>query len=652
MMTYSNSKGQSLRLGSRLGSGGEGSVFDVIGQPDIVIKLYHNPLNPERAAKIEAMAQFSSPSLLKMTAWPRDLVQNGAKLPVGLIMPKVANHKDIHNLYSPKSRKSEFPEADFNFLIHTAANVARAFAAVHEADCVIGDVNHGGVTVSNKATVKLIDCDSFQISKNGKTYFCDVGVSTFTPPELQGRPLRGVSRTKNHDNFGLAILIFHLLVMGRHPFAGRFLGRGDMPIETAIQQFRYAYGAGSTKREMEPPPNVPSMLSLSPAIAELFERAFARQALSVGRPNAREWIIGLEQLSATLAVCSVNSRHAFASGVGRCPWCQIESATGILLFNVVFTPQTCSNQLDIGILWRSLEALTLKNVPPAPREQDIATPQPAAGAVQLASKRQSQRRRLPYFAGALVVLAVGLSAAAPNVFWLWAGGAFSLYQAVAKRLDNSAVHRFTAELASAEKNYQEVQRRYSEFTRTQFGVAGRFMNMKKQLQTKRDAWNALPASRAERLTRLEKDRRKQQLEKFLGNFFIDHASISGIGPGRKATLASYGIQTAADVEHHRLIAVPGFGQAMTKKLTHWRQQLERQFKFDPSKGIELHLIAALDQEIDNEKRKIHKALTQGATELAQQKRQLEMQYDIIRRELEQSLSLLAQARANLKIFGN
>ena len=33
------------------------------------------------------------------------------------------------------------------FLIHTAANIARAFAVVHESGQVIGDVNHGNIVV-------------------------------------------------------------------------------------------------------------------------------------------------------------------------------------------------------------------------------------------------------------------------------------------------------------------------------------------------------------------------------------------------------------------------------------------------------------------------------------------------------------------------
>src|SRR3712207_1872279 len=55
---------------------------------------------------------------------------------------KVTGRTDIHNLYSPKSRRQQFLRADWRFLIRTSANIARAFAVVHETGCVIGDVNH------------------------------------------------------------------------------------------------------------------------------------------------------------------------------------------------------------------------------------------------------------------------------------------------------------------------------------------------------------------------------------------------------------------------------------------------------------------------------------------------------------------------------
>jgi DNA-binding helix-hairpin-helix protein with protein kinase domain len=67
----------------------------------------------------------------------------------------------------------------------------------------------------------------------------------------------------------------------------------------------------------------------------------------------------------------------------------------------------------------------------------------------------------------------------------------------------------------------------------------------------------------------------QQLDQYLENFFIEHAMIPGIGPSRKATLESYGIETASDVDTQRIVAVPGFGRAMADKLMEWRRELKR-----------------------------------------------------------------------------
>src|SRR5262245_30899863 len=155
MPSFADTRGQPIRVGARLGAGGEGSVHEVQGRPDTVAKIYHKPLTPERAQKILAMASLSSPGLQLATAWPSGIIVADGHIPHGLLMPRVAGCKDIHKLYSPKSRKTEFPAADFRFLLRVAANVARAFGVVHQNQCVIGDVNHGSITVAQNATVKI-----------------------------------------------------------------------------------------------------------------------------------------------------------------------------------------------------------------------------------------------------------------------------------------------------------------------------------------------------------------------------------------------------------------------------------------------------------------------------------------------------------------
>lgn len=179
------------------------------------------------------MVDAACPELLRVAAWPKDLVLDRGQV-AGFVMPRIGARSDVHELYSPKSRASAFPEADFRFLVHVAANIARAFATVHARGHVIGDVNHGHLLVGGDGRVLLIDADSFQVAVGGIVHTCDVGVPLFTAPEFAGSDFRGLRREPNHDLFGLAVLLFHMLFMGRHPYAGVWSGAGDMPIERAI----------------------------------------------------------------------------------------------------------------------------------------------------------------------------------------------------------------------------------------------------------------------------------------------------------------------------------------------------------------------------------------------------------------------------------
>ena len=173
------------------------------------------------------------------------------------------------------------------------------FAAVHDHGFIIGDVNHGNILVRADGTVAAIDCDSFQIG-DGSRFRCRVGVELFTPPELQGQRLAAIARTPNHDAFGLAVLLFHLLFMGRHPFAGRFLGAGEMPIERAIRECRFAYDTATVRTQMHPPPYTPPLSCVGPAVGELFQLAFHPSRRKGGRPTAEDWIGVLSGLQQSL----------------------------------------------------------------------------------------------------------------------------------------------------------------------------------------------------------------------------------------------------------------------------------------------------------------------------------------------------------------
>ena len=222
--------GTPVILGNELGRGGEGAVYEMRGRPDSAAKIYLNPPNPERQAKLSAMTTMAARDLLRLAAWPTNTLHTQSGSVVGFVMPKVNGHSPVFKLYGPKLRLQQFPKADWRFLIHAAANAAIAFSKIHSAGVIIGDVNHGNLVVAADATVQFIDCDSFQISKDSRIWFCEVGVDTHQPPEMQAlNSYAKITRTTNHDNFGLAVCIFQLLCMGRHPFAGRYRGPGEPP---------------------------------------------------------------------------------------------------------------------------------------------------------------------------------------------------------------------------------------------------------------------------------------------------------------------------------------------------------------------------------------------------------------------------------------
>ena len=276
------------------------------------------------------MVSGCNDELKEFAAWPLGLLHEGTGGPVcGFVMPRITDCEPIHRVYGPSHRKEFFPNADWKFLVRTAKNLAAAFYIIHKYGYVVGDVNEGNILVTKKACVRLIDCDSFQVQARDKTYFCEVGVAQFTPPELQKSKDFKMLRTENHDNFGLAILIFLLLFMGRHPFSGVYKGKDDMPIERAIAEHRFAFGRNAPQKAIAPPPNAVGLSVVPSDVSGLFEQSFADpKPQTCGRPTANDWWNVLDALEKRLKKCPTESMHTYYTGLTTCPWCSLENSSG------------------------------------------------------------------------------------------------------------------------------------------------------------------------------------------------------------------------------------------------------------------------------------------------------------------------------------
>ena len=587
-----------VQLGTKLAQGGEGAIYEVAGRGDCVAKVYLKQPDEWKVQKLIAMQSLLTEPLKRVSAWPLDLLADRKKKVCGFIMPKISARKDIHELYSPKNRATSFPEADFRFLVHVCGNIARAFRVIHRLGHVIGDVNHGSVLVGPDGTVAIIDCDSFQIATpTNQIFTCDVGVLLFTAPEIQGQSLRGFRRTPNHDHFGLAVLVFHILCMGRHPFAGRFSGSGDMPIEKAIAESRFAYGQNRRALKMDRPPGTPPLEVFGAAVSGLFEKAFAKHGTSGGRPDDQAWIRALDELKSKLRVCSRAAWHHYPNDLQACPWCEVELKTGVRLFGHRIAPTVRTGVVDVGQLWKAITSIPLPGPEPS-MPSDL--PWSAPPGVNMPDTSVTGIRKV-----------IGCMLIAIGVFGCFASGPVALLIAVAGLAVFPWVTpgtRANAQraVATAEAAYLQARQKWQLEATT-----ARLETKRRELELARDALIDLPNERRRRLAKLNSEREFRQRKQHRDKYKIKGAKIRGVGASRTAMLASFGIETADDVVAEDILQIAGIGETITKNLIDWRKDVEKQFRYNSKAPLDPQESAALDLSLNQTRQQLITQLQQG-----------------------------------------
>lgn len=650
-MRLRDSQGREVRVGHELGRGGEGTVYEIAGASDRVAKIYHERVSHGKEAKLTAMASLATDALLKIAAWPMATLhaEKGGHL-TGIVMPRVTDHRDVHLLYSPSQRKALFGTADWSFLVHTARNVAHAFETIHSLGHVIGDVNQGNVLVSSRATVKLIDCDSFQIRAGAHLYLCEVGVGHFTPPELQGRSFAGVERSANHDRFGLAVMCFHLIFMGRHPFAGRFHGKGDMPIEKAIAEHRFAFSQNAANRQMTPPPHALRLGHVSFQLASLFERAFSSNGTKEhGRPTAHEWLVALDALliKGELTRCSTYPGHTYHKALKLCPWCEIERGGGPDFFISLTVGARLQSGFDLNEVW---VAISLVASPP-PLSQ-LAGGLPGVGAAVVGRplpSRFNTRRRVALgvgIAALLVAIAAMVGVLPGGAGWL----SFVLAAAGVITYNDSGLReerkQRAAALDQARSAFAPLKERWER--EVQEGIR-RFTEKRGELDRKREEYLGLTSAHQRERALLSAKREQLQRARYLDTFYIANAQIPRIGPGLKEALRSWGIETAADVTASKVDEVPGFGPTRVEELLKWRAAIERRFTFEPRRDVDPADIAALDHRFAMKRQGIERLLGSGASELRSVAGTVKQRNDAMMPDLIRLARTLQQREADARV---
>ncbi len=581
--TLYTSRGIAIDIGRELGKGGEGSVFELPALANQVAKLYHKHRLPDakKQAKLSFMASTADDhsQLLSYVAWPQETLHPSRGGPViGFLMPKVSNKAPVHMVYSPAHRRQDYPKAAWDFLLFVARNIATCFETMHAHGHVVGDVNQDSFMVGRDSKVVLIDSDSFQVNARGTMHLCEVGVSHFTPPELQSlSSFDSFTRTANHDNFGLALLIFHVLFGGRHPYSGVPLrsGVGDA-LETDIKNFRYAYAQDNQSRGFSPPPRSIPVSILPDAMESMFHMAFTEKGAADARPSAQQWVAVLDRLRGGLKRCGASSMHVYPAHLGSCPWCALEKQ-GVVYFvdlRTTFTPT--SSGFVLTQVWGLIQAVPAPAPlnPPTPNSFNVTSKPLPAGI--------PSEGTITFYRLAVVAIAVAVVFAIPKAWffvllsgwfgWVMVGGTGSSERAAERAERRSA-------LDVARQEYERLAERAKE------AGSERFHARKADLSRIKNELEALPRAEQEELKQLHATAQERQKQKFLNTCFIDRATIPGVGPARTAALRSFGIETAADVSKDRVMQVRGFGESLARAVLDWKRSCERQFHFNPATAV-------------------------------------------------------------------
>ncbi|MFN5944515.1 MAG: protein kinase domain-containing protein [Phycisphaerae bacterium] len=566
MSEYRIGSGLRIRLGKKLGEGGQAVVFEVAEHSNLAAKVFSDR-KIETESKLRAALRVRSPALESVAAWPIDLIFDETGKCAGYVMPKVAGAREVDLLAHPAERRIAFPESDYGFLLHVSLNLARSVAQLHSNGCVIGDLNARNVLLSSDGVVRWIDTDSFQYEINGELFACPVGSELFTPPELQGTR-RGSSRlTTNHDVFGLAVLCFQLLMLGRHPYAGVPRDGRARQIPEAIVEGAYAYAPAGV---LSPPPESLD-INLLGGLSAMFARAF----LGTQRPTADEWCSVLEGEQRRARRCAANPRHLVLGDSTRCALCALRA-----------DPFVSTRRSTAGGVFEHASTAQLMGL-----LDGLERP------CRLADFGQSQSveklaRRVPYawpsssgkvWGIALGLAGAGIAALCPldtdmRLFSLAMGVVLGgACFGIASVRDSMTARRFTPLRDRANSSviaYEASEREalaVEQACMDQLGPRWAAIDERKRKLTEMNAALANISANAMHTWRTAK------LQEYLQSQMIRTAGIPGIGPARVATLASFGVETAADVSMATVRRVPGFGQELTRRVLDWKSSCERAF---------------------------------------------------------------------------
>jgi DNA-binding helix-hairpin-helix protein with protein kinase domain len=338
-MSYKGKGGIQYNLAFKpFATGGEGEVYDVVGQSGLVAKIYKpGKASLEKERKLVKMvSEPPAKSVLSQIAWPHDVLYDAGSF-VGFVMPKMKTHEALNVIYEFGS-SAKYPDITWENRLIIAENLCAVLNCVHAVGHVCGDFNPKNISVNpNTGEIVFLDTDSYHIRDDIVTYRCDVGIPEYLPVEVQKKMRGGATLStarlptfsQTTDNFALAIHIFQLLMNGVHPFACAIIPSqasivAPQPSDNILKgDFPFMIKKSGVKI----PVFAPEISILPKEIQNLFKRAFVDGHSNPHiRPSPVEWHTALRNLRNELKQCTNISSHQYYNSLPKCPWCEVNNA--------------------------------------------------------------------------------------------------------------------------------------------------------------------------------------------------------------------------------------------------------------------------------------------------------------------------------------
>ena len=318
--------GKEYTLGTRLGGGLEGNIFNVEGLPNYVIKIIND----------DKMSQAQKNEIYEHLKWLKDLGSRNKEIRqcmtvpkallddyLGYIMIKASEHVGLKKYITVPDDTTSFDDwylKDYTFKkrYQIIVNLFSALREIHLSGLIFTDLSPNNIMVHEKQN-QIVFIDTDNTRRRSDMYQGVLGTPGYMAPEVYRKPDEEFAK-KNHidpkllsrcgrlssetDIFSAAIIAFQILTL-QHPFIGDEIEAGTPEDEEAALEIKtdFIFKEGTTNTSSYGLTSKYEEITTK-EIRELFERTFVDGRDNPNlRPTAEEFLEAFQNATDSIITC-------------------------------------------------------------------------------------------------------------------------------------------------------------------------------------------------------------------------------------------------------------------------------------------------------------------------------------------------------------